>query len=883
MNYTANSFINIGERTNVTGSARFRKLIKDNDFEGALQVARQQVTDGAQVIDINMDEGLLDSEAAMVQFLNLIASEPDICRVPLMIDSSRWSVIEAGLKCVQGKSIVNSISLKEGEGTFLEQARQLRYYGAAVVVMAFDEDGQAETASKKFEICKRSYDLLTQDIQYPSEDIIFDPNIFAVATGIPEHNEYAVAYFEATKQIRNDLPNVSVIGGVSNLSFSFRGNNFVREAMNSAFLYHAVNAGMNMGIVNAGQIMVYDDIPPTLLERIEDVLFNRRHDSTDRLLEIANEFHEEGRKSVVKDLEWRAEDIFERLKYSLVHGVSEYIVDDTEEARIAAERPINVIEGPLMDGMNVVGDLFGAGKMFLPQVVKSARVMKQAVAHLTPYMEAENKGKEKIPSSNGKILLATVKGDVHDIGKSIVGVVLQCNGYEVIDLGVMVPAEKILSTASSEAVDLIGVSGLITPSLDEMVNLAQEMQRTDCSFPLLIGGATTSKLHTAVKIAPQYDRGVMHVTDASRAVSVVGTLLSDSKRDTYLSEIAHTYGELAKQQKKADSVDRRQSIAGARRNLKTTDWDNYVSPKPAFIGTKVFDPYNIEDLIDFIDWTPFFHTWELAGKYPNILNDPIVGEAARNLFKDAQQMLKKIIKEGWLKPKAVIGFWPANSVQDDINLYGDENPNDTIATIHTLRQQMLRTNNRPNFALADHIRPLNSGGIDYIGAFVVTSGTDIEDVTKGFENDNDDYNVILIKALADRLAEAFAEQMHQRVRKEYWGYSPEEDLDTQQLIHESYRGIRPAPGYPACPDHTEKGILFDILGAQEKIGVRLTQNFAMWPPSSVSGYYFAHPDARYFGLGKIGRDQVSDYAARKGWDIKTAERWLGPNLNYNPK
>ncbi len=882
MKHTANSFINIGERTNVTGSARFRKLIKDNDFESALQVARQQVTDGAQVIDINMDEGLLDSEAAMVQFLNLIASEPDICRVPIMIDSSKWSVIEAGLKCVQGKSIVNSISLKEGEERFLREARQLRYYGAAVVVMAFDEDGQAETASKKFEICKRSYDLLTKAIGYPSEDIIFDPNIFAVATGIPDHNEYALAFFQATKQIRNELPNVSVIGGVSNLSFSFRGNNFVREAMNSAFLYHAVNAGMNMGIVNAGQIMVYDDIPPVLLDRIEDVLFNKRSDSTDRLLEVASDFHGEGKKSVVTDLKWRSENISERLKYSLVHGISDYIIEDTEEARTTADRPLNIIEGPLMDGMNVVGDLFGDGKMFLPQVVKSARVMKQAVAHLTPFMEAENKGNAKKPSSNGKILLATVKGDVHDIGKSIVSVVLQCNGYEIIDLGVMVPAEKILSTAASEAVDLIGVSGLITPSLDEMVYLAREMLRTDCNLPLLIGGATTSKLHTAVKIAPQYNRGVVHVTDASRAVSVVGTLLSTHKRNNYLSEITDTYEELAKQHNTTDRMGPKQSIEGARRNAKRIDWKHYVSPKPSFIGTRLFDTYDIQDLVDFIDWTPFFHTWELAGNYPNILNDTTVGKTARSLFTDAQRMLKKFVKEGWLNPKAVIGFWPANSVQDDIILYGDETRSDTVATIYTLRQQMRRTNNRPNFALADHIRPLNTGEIDYIGAFVVTSGTKIEDVTKSFENDNDDYNAILVKALADRLAEAFAERMHQRVRMEYWGYAPDENLDNQQLINETYRGIRPAPGYPACPDHTEKRVLFDILGAEEKIGIKLTENFAMWPPSSVSGYYFAHPDANYFGLGKIGIDQVADYASRKGWDIKKAERWLGPNLNYNP-
>ncbi len=883
MNASGSQFVNIGERTNVTGSARFRELITVGDYDTALEVARQQVENGAQIIDVNMDEGMLDSEAAMVRFLNLIAAEPDISRVPVMIDSSKWSVIEAGLKCVQGKAIVNSISLKEGEEPFLEQARKIRRYGAATVVMAFDEDGQADTADRKVEICARSYKLLTEEVGLPAEDIIFDPNIFAVATGIEEHNEYAIAFIEATKRIRAELPHAHVSGGVSNLSFSFRGNNAVREAMHAAFLYHAIRAGMDMGIVNAGQIMVYDDIPADLLERIEDVLFNRREDATDRLLEVADEHRDSGAAAAEKNLEWRDTSVTERLEYALVHGIADFVVEDTEEARQAAERPLHVIEGPLMDGMNVVGDLFGAGKMFLPQVVKSARVMKQAVAHLTPFMEEEREATGAAVEANGKILLATVKGDVHDIGKNIVGVVLQCNSYDVVDLGVMVPAEKILATAREEKVDIIGVSGLITPSLDEMVSLAREMKRQEFDLPLLIGGATTSRLHTAVKIDPGYDHPVIHVNDASKAVGVMSNLLSKTARDGFVEEIKTEYASAREKHAGSGRESKRQTIDGARANRAPIEWSDYQAPVPSFLGTRVFESFDLTELRDCIDWTPFFRTWELSGKFPDILQDDIVGEAARDLYDDAQEMLDRMVTEEWLKPRAVVGFWPANAQGDDITLYRDDAREEELAEIHTLRQQMMRGNNaRPNFALSDFVAPVDTGAADYFGGFVVTAGAEIDGIASRFEKDNDDYNSILAKALADRLAEAFAERMHQLVRTELWGYARDEDLSNAELISEEYQGIRPAPGYPACPDHTEKRTLFEVLDAEAATGVSLTESCAMWPPSSVAGFYFAHPDARYFGVGRIERDQVEDYARRKGMDVETAERWLAPNLNYNP-
>ena len=883
MSASGSLFVNIGERTNVTGSARFRELITNGDYDTALEVARQQVENGAQIIDVNMDEGMLDSEAAMVRFLNLIAAEPDISRVPVMIDSSKWSVIEAGLKCVQGKAVVNSISLKEGEAPFLEQARKIRRYGAAAVVMAFDEEGQADTADRKFEICARSYRLLTEEVGFPPEDIIFDPNIFAVATGIEEHNEYAIAFIEATKRIRAELPHAHVSGGVSNLSFSFRGNNAVREAMHAAFLYHAIRAGMDMGIVNAGQIMVYDDIPADLLERIEDVLFDRRPDATDRLLEIADEHRDSGAAAAEKNLEWREGDVASRLEHALVHGIADYVIEDTEEARQAAERPLHVIEGPLMDGMNVVGDLFGAGKMFLPQVVKSARVMKQAVAHLTPFMEAEREAAGGAAAANGKILLATVKGDVHDIGKNIVGVVLQCNSYDVVDLGVMVPAEKILATAREENVDIIGVSGLITPSLDEMVGLAREMRRQEFELPLLIGGATTSRLHTAVKIAPGYDNPVIHVNDASKAVGVMSSLLSETARDDFVAAIRDEYAEAREKHAGSGRESRRQTLEGARANKAAIDWSGFTAPEPSFLGTRVFEAYDLAELRACIDWTPFFRTWELAGKFPDILEDEIVGEAARDLYDDAQEMLDRMIAETWLTPRAVVGFWLANADGDDITLYGDAGRTEQLSVIHTLRQQMMRGNNaRPNFALSDFIAPHDSAVPDYFGGFVVTAGAEIDGIAARYEKSNDDYNAILAKALADRLAEAFAERMHQRVRTELWGYAPDEDLSNEELISEDYRGIRPAPGYPACPDHTEKRTLFELLDAEASTGVSLTESCAMWPPSSVAGFYFAHPEARYFGVGRIERDQVEDYARRKGMDVEETERWLAPNLNYNP-
>lgn len=878
------TFINIGERTNVTGSAKFKKLILEDQFDEALTVALQQVENGAQIIDINMDEAMLDSEAAMVRFLNLIASEPAIAKVPIMIDSSKWSVIEAGLQCVQGKPIVNSISLKEGEAPFIEQAQKLKRYGAAVVVMAFDKDGQAETADRKFEICKRSYDILVGQVGLPPQDIIFDPNIFAVATGIEEHQNYAVDFIESVRRIKAELPYARTSGGLSNVSFSFRGNNAVREAMHSVFLYHAIQAGLDMAIVNAGQLAVYDDIPLALRDPVEDVILNRRDDATERLLDIADDFKGQGAKARVEDLSWREQDVDARLSHALVHGITEYIEEDTEEARAAAERPLHVIEGPLMAGMNVVGDLFGSGKMFLPQVVKSARVMKQSVAYLLPFMEAEKEEMGLTQSdSNGKIIMATVKGDVHDIGKNIVGVVLQCNNYEVIDLGVMVPAREILERAREENADIIGLSGLITPSLDEMCHVAAEMEREGFEIPLLIGGATTSKVHTAVKIDPNYHKGqTIYVTDASRAVGVASRLLSDSSAP-YIGTIQSEYREIAEKHAAKNNKKARQTIKDARANRFPIQWTGYEPPKPSFLGTKVFPSINLGDLRDYIDWTPFFQTWELTGQYPAILEDSVVGEAARNLFDDAQAMLEKMISENWLTAKAVIGFWPANSVNDDdIGIYNDESRAQVRSTLHTLRQQMVKTSGRANYALADFVAPLETGIQDYVGGFAVTTGLGEDDRAEAFKAANDDYSSILFKALADRLAEALAEYMHQRVRREYWGYAPDESFSKAELIKEAYRGIRPAPGYPACPDHTEKGTLWSLLDAEAATGIQLTESFAMWPGASVSGLYFSHPDAAYFGVGKVEQDQVQDYANRKGISLSDAERWLAPNLNYVP-
>jgi 5-methyltetrahydrofolate--homocysteine methyltransferase len=881
----AQNFVMVGERTNVTGSARFRKLIEANDYAAALEVARQQVENGANMLDVNMDEGMLDSEKAMTTFLNLLAAEPDISRVPIMIDSSKWSVIEAGLKCVQGKSVVNSISLKEGEAPFLDHARKVRRYGAAVVVMAFDEKGQAETAERKFAICRRAYKLLTEKVGFPPEDIIFDPNIFAVATGIEEHNDYASAYIEATRRIKADLPYVHVSGGVSNLSFAFRGNERVREAMHSVFLYHAIQAGMDMGIVNAGQLALYDDIDPELRELVEDVILNRRSDATDRLLEAAERFKGEGAQKKEVDLSWREKPVEERLIHGLVHGVGTYVEQDTEEARAKAERPLHVIEGPLMAGMNVVGDLFGSGKMFLPQVVKSARVMKQAVAYLMPFMEQEKKdlGLADQPSA-GKILLATVKGDVHDIGKNIVGVVLQCNNYEVIDLGVMVPAQKILDTARERKVDIIGLSGLITPSLDEMCHVAGEMERQGFDLPLLIGGATTSRVHTAVKISPNYHKSqAIYVTDASRAVGVVSGLMSAEERPKAIAKVREEYARMAESYARGQAEKARTSIADARANRLKLDWANYTPPKPTFLGTRAFKAYDLADLSRYVDWTPFFHAWELKGTFPRILEDDKYGEAARDLYEDAQAMLKQLIEEKWLTANGVVGFWPANSIGDDIELYADETRSKRLAVLHTLRQQLAREPGRPNLALADFVAPKNSGIPDYIGGFTVTAGIGEEDVARRFERANDDYSKIMIKALADRLAEAYAEALHEKVRRELWAYAPDEKLSNEQLIAEDYAGIRPAPGYPAQPDHTEKGTLFRVLNAEKTAGVKLTESYAMWPAAAVSGLYFSHPESRYFGVGKIGRDQVVDYAGRKGWNIQETERWLGPILNYDPK
>ncbi len=871
----AQRFVMVGERTNVTGSAKFRKLIVAGDFEAALDIAREQVESGARIVDVNMDEAMLDSEAAMVRFLNLAAAEPDISRVPVMIDSSKWSVIEAGLKCVQGKAIVNSISLKEGEAPFLEQARRIRRYGAAMVVMAFDETGQADTIDRKVEICTRAYGLLTEQAGVPPQDIIFDPNIFAVATGIEEHDGYGLAFIEATRRIKAALPGSHVSGGLSNLSFSFRGNEPVRRAMHSVFLYHAIPAGLDMAIVNAGQLDVYDEIAPDLRELVEDVVLNRRPDATDRLLDIAGEYRG-GAVQRAKDEGWRDASVEDRLIHALVHGIADHAEADAEEARVKLGRPLAVIEGPLMDGMSIVGDLFGAGKMFLPQVVKSARVMKKAVAWLEPFMEAE---KSRHTAAAGRIVTATVKGDVHDIGKNIVGVVLRCNGYEVIDLGVMAPAELILDTADREGADLIGLSGLITPSLEEMCRVGAAMDRRGMTLPLLIGGATTSRMHTAVKIEPSYSGPVVHVADASRAVGVAGALLSQARKAGFVAETRTAYAALRESHAGGRRDGVQTDLASARANGLRLDWSGYTPPRPAANGPVVLDSVAIGDLTQRIDWTPFFRTWELAGAFPRILDDPVAGEAARALYADALAMLETMEAEGWTRPRGVAAFWPAARVGDDIELYRGDDRREVRDTLRMLRQQTARTN-RPNHCLADFVAPKESGVPDWIGGFCVTAGPGIEEAAAGFEREHDDYSAIMVKALGDRLAEAFAEWLHEKVRRETWGYAAGEDLSNDDLIAERYRGIRPAPGYPACPEHTEKRRLFDLLDAERHTGVRLTETCAMLPASAVSGWYFSHPEARYFGVGKIGCDQVADYAARKGWTVREAERWLAPNLGY---
>jgi 5-methyltetrahydrofolate--homocysteine methyltransferase len=906
-NISADSlFVNVGERTNVTGSARFKRLIKEGDFETALDVAKEQVESGAQVIDINMDEGLIDAMEVMPRFLNLLAAEPDISRVPIMIDSSKWEVIEAGLKCIQGKGIVNSISMKEGVDKFIEHAKLIKRYGAAAIIMAFDEEGQADTQARKTDICTQAYKILTEEVGFLPQDIIFDPNIFAIATGIEEHNNYAVDFIGAVRDIKKTLPHAMISGGVSNVSFSFRGNNPVREAIHAVFLYHAIKEGMDMGIVNAGQLAIYDDLPAELRDAVEDVVLNRREDSTERLLDIAPNYVGDGTtKAKVEDLEWRSWPVKKRLEHALVKGITEYIEEDTEEARLAAERPLHVIEGALMDGMNVVGDLFGDGKMFLPQVVKSARVMKKSVAWLMPFIEAE-KGEGEI-TSNGKILMATVKGDVHDIGKNIVGVVLQCNNYEVIDIGVMVAAETILKTAQEKKVDIIGLSGLITPSLDEMAHVAKEMERLSFNVPLLIGGATTSKVHTAVKIEPGYSHPVIYVPDASRAVGVASKLLSETARDDYVAEIKAEYQGVRERRANQQNTRKMASLSQARANKFPTDWETYTPVKPKALSEEYpqadeggsgipvyetvaggvvlqFDDYPLSDLIEYIDWSPFFAAWELAGKYPKILQDEVVGEEAQRVFNDAQAMLEKIVAEKWLTAKAVVGFFPANTVnEDDIELFTDESRDKSLMTLQQIRQQMDRKGNQPNFCLADYVAPAESGVEDYIGAFAVTAGVGIEEHKERFMADHDDYSAILLEAIADRLAEALAERMHHKVRKQYWGYSADEALGNEELIKEKYPGIRPAPGYPACPDHTEKGKLWELIQPDKRIGLNITESFAMWPGASVSGWYIAHPEARYFGTGKIQRDQVDDYARRKGMSLKETERWLSPVLGYDPE
>lgn len=875
-------YTNVGERTNVTGSARFLRLIKEDDYTTALEVALHQVEAGAQIIDINMDEGMLDAKAAMTRFLNLIASEPDISRVPIMIDSSKWDVIEAGLQCVQGKCIVNSISLKEGEAQFIYQATLIKRYGAAAIVMAFDEDGQADTYERKVEICQRAYDVLTQKVGFPPEDIIFDPNIFAIATGIEEHNNYAVDFIEATRYIRDNLPHAGVSGGVSNVSFSFRGNNPVREAIHGVFLYYAIKAGMNMGIVNAAQLAIYDDIEKELKDAVEYAVLNHGDDATEKLLEVAETYRNAGSKSKthVQDLSWRELPVEKRLAHSLVKGITEYIVEDTEAARVMFDKPIEVIEGPLMDGMNIVGDLFGSGKMFLPQVVKSARVMKQAVAYLNPYIEAE-----KTPGqSNGKIVMATVKGDVHDIGKNIVGIVLQCNGYEVFDLGVMASVESIIKCVKDNDADVIGLSGLITPSLDEMVHNVKAFTREGIHIPVLIGGATCSKIHTAVKIAPHYEHGALYVADASRSVPIVTRLINDKTRQSCINEHYQEYDVMREKRKNQGNRKTLVSLEAARANKSTFDYTNNPPVKPNVMGKQVFDDYPLDKLVDRIDWTPFFRSWELHGKYPKILEDKVVGEEAVKLFADGQAMLKKIIDEKWLTAKAVIGLFPANSVNDDdIELYTDESRDDVLMTTHHLRQQLERVGGNNNFALSDFVAPKTSNVPDYMGGFAVTAGIGIDEHVERFEKDNDDYSAIMLKSLADRLAEAFAEHMHERVRKEFWGYASDEVLDNEALIKEKYKGIRPAPGYPACPDHTEKALLWDLLTPDQDIGLEITENFAMFPTAAVSGWYFANPESRYFGVSDIKRDQVENYAQRKGMSIEEVERWLAPNLSYDPQ
>ncbi len=872
-------FVNVGERTNVTGSARFKRLIKEEDYETALEVALEQVQNGAQIIDVNMDEGLIDAEKVMVTFLNLMASEPDIARVPVMIDSSKWEVIEAGLKCLQGKGIVNSISMKEGEEKFIEQAKLVKRYGAAVIVMAFDEVGQADTKDRKVEICTRAYNILTEQVGFPPEDIIFDPNIFAIATGIEEHNNYAVDFIEATREIKRTLPYAKVSGGVSNVSFSFRGNNPVREAIHSVFLYYAIQAGMDMGIVNAGQLAIYEDLPAELKEKVEAVVLNKHPDATEDLLAIADKYRGDGSVAEkVEDLEWRKESVEKRLAHALVKGITEYIDEDTEEARLAAERPLHVIEGPLMAGMNIVGDLFGSGKMFLPQVVKSARVMKKSVALLMPFIEEEKQEGD----NNGRILMATVKGDVHDIGKNIVGVVLQCNNFEVVDLGVMVPPDQILKEAIANNCDMIGLSGLITPSLDEMVTVAKEMERLDIALPLMIGGATTSKVHTALKIEPQFKQDqVVYVQDASRAVGVAQHLLSQESKSSYVADIQSEYEKIRTERSKHTKVIRTHDIGVCRDNRVRIDWQSFVADVPTFLGLKTFDDYDLKKLIERIDWTPFFSAWELAGKYPRILEDEVVGEEARKLYADAQKMLATIVDERWLEARGVIGLFPVNAVGDDIEVYADDSRQKVTHVLHHLRQQDQKRNGKPNYCLSDFIAPKESGKADYMGGFAVTTGHKIEEKLKEFEAEHDDYQGIMLKILADRLAEAFAEHMHERVRKEFWAYEPDESLENDDLIKEKYRGIRPAPGYPACPDHTEKATLWNMLEPDQNAGMSVTESFAMLPTAAVSGWYFAHPESRYFPVVRVQKDQIEDYAERKGQDLMTTERWLQSVLGYD--